>query len=308
TQNTFWAVNMGKMTHYDPIHETEYLIRLDLKHAERLGILRHLVSTYDPHSDRISIGYDGPGPKILSFAPLLDLEIIPLNQCIRTVLQRCEEAVGQKVEIEFAVTFDPALKHPARFGILQARPMVVSDAVVDVDLPEMTGSRVLVASENVMGNGIMDTLSDIIYVKPEAFDPGLTREVARELDGLNRQLVKDGNRYILIGFGRWGSSDPWLGIPVNWGQISGARVLVEATLPNMIVDLSQGSHFFHNLSSFQVGYFAVRHHGPYRIDWEWLNCQDIVQDNTLTRHVRTRVPLMVKMDGRHSRGLITYDK
>lgn len=308
SQNTFWAVNMGQMTHYDPIHETEYLIRLNLKDADTLNVLQHLVSTYDPAGDRVNIGYDGPGPKILNFAPLLDLELVPLNQCIRTVLKKCEEALDQKVEIEFAVTFDNDLKTPVRFGLLQARPMVVSDEVVALEETEMSGANVLVASNNVMGNGIHQNLTDIVYVKPDVFESRLTREIGRELESLNRSLVKQGRRYVLIGFGRWGSSDPWLGIPVNWGQISGARVLVEATLPNMIVDLSQGSHFFHNLSSFQVGYFAVEHHGRYRIDWNWLDRQDVIEEKALTRHIRLRTPLTVKMDGRHSRGLIAHDQ
>ncbi|MBN1296528.1 hypothetical protein JXA80_07085 [bacterium] len=306
TQNAFWAISMGHVPLYDPIHETEYMVRLHLDEADRLGVLRHIVSTYDPQSDRINIGYDGSGPKLVTFSPMLDLEVIPLNDCIRRILTLCEEALEHQVEIEFAVTFDRDLSQPARFGLLQARPMVVSDAIVTIESAEMTAPGVRVASENVMGNGVWNDLMDVVFVKPDVFDAKYTREIALELEVINRGLIKQGTRYVLIGFGRWGSSDHWLGIPVNWGQISGAKVLVEATLPNMIVDLSQGSHFFHNLSSFQVGYFALRYEGPYRIDWDWLMQQEIVSDHRFTRHIRLTHPLVVKLDGRQSRGLIYH--
>ena len=153
-----------------------------------------------------------------------------------------------------------------------------------------------------MGNGIEDELVDFVYVKPETFDAKSTRAIAREIDQLNRALVAEKSPYILIGFGRWGSSDPWLGIPVQWGQIAGARVIVEATLPQMNVEASQGAHFFHNLSSFRVSYLTVNHQDSPGIDWDWLNAQETVVETDHVRHVRASRPVLVKVDGRSGRG------
>ena len=306
TQNRFWSINMGKPPAYDPSKETEYLVQNGLDTADYDNVLRHLVSTYNAASDRIDLGYEGSGPKLLTFAPLLDLEIIPINKCIKELLQVCEEIIGEKVEIEFAVTLDQNLKKPARFGLLQARPMVVSHEEVNLEFDEMQGVHVLTASENVMGNGIIDDLIDIVYVKPDVFDAKNTPVIAQELERINQNMLKQNRKYLLIGFGRWGSSDHWLGIPVNWGQISRARVMVEATLPNMYVDLSQGSHFFHNITSFQVGYFSVRHSGPYGIDWNWLDRQNVIEEMPYTRHVRVKSPLTVKLDGKNGRGVIRH--
>lgn len=307
SQNSFWAVNLGKPGNYDPLKETEYLLQLNLKDADYDNVLNHIVSTYHADSDRIDIGYESNGAKVVTFAPILDLEIFPLNKCIRQVLTYCEEALEQKVEIEFALTFDNTLTNPVRFGLLQARPMVVSDEVVDLSEEEMNGSMVLAASDSVMGNGRKEGIVDIVYVKPDIFEAKNTPKIAAELDTINRELRQANRKYLLIGFGRWGSSDPWLGIPVNWGQINGAGVIIEATLPNMYVDLSQGSHFFHNLSSFQVGYLAVRHSGPFKIDWAWLDAHPPVKDMEFTRHIRIEAPLVVKLDGRCGRGVIIHD-
>lgn len=307
SQNTFWAVNLGKPRFYDPLKETEYMLQLDLRHADYDNVLRHIVSTYNADSDRLDLGYDGSGAKVITFAPILDLEVFPLNRCIRLLLQYCEEALEQKVEIEFALTFDTNLKDPVRFGLLQARPMVVSDEVIELSMDEMKGPGVLAASENVMGNGIKTGITDIVYVKPDVFESKHTPKIAFELDKINRELRRTGRKYLLIGFGRWGSSDHWLGIPVNWGQINGAGVIIESTLPNMYVDLSQGSHFFHNLSSFQVGYFAVHHSGPYAIDWGWLARHTAEMDMEFTRHIRIDKPLVIKLDGRTGRGVIIHE-
>jgi len=299
TQTDFWAVNMGKPPAFDPIRETEYLTKLNLADAEYDGTLRHLASTYDPRSDRIVMGTGVSGPRVLTFSPLLILNDIPLNDLIHGLLKLCEEALKAPVEIEFAATFNPT-----RFGLLQVRPMVVSQEVVEIAVEEMRAEDVLLASETVLGNGIINTIRDVVYIRPEIFEAKNTPLIAAELETINRKLVEAGQPYLLIGFGRWGSSDPWLGIPVNWGQVSGARVIVEATLPNMDKEISQGSHFFHNLASFQVCYFAVRHSGKYQIDWQWLAAQPAITETQFVRQVRLRQPLLVKVDGRSGRGVI----
>jgi hypothetical protein len=182
--------------------------------------------------------------------------------------------------------------------------MVVSQAEVALGEEELAGPDVLVASAAVLGNGEDATLRDVVYVRPEVFDASRTREIAAELAAIDRDLADAGRRYLLIGFGRWGSSDPWLGIPVEWSQISGARAIVEATLPAMNVERSQGSHFFHNITSFQVFYFQVHHAGPHRVDWAWLDGQPAATETPRVRHVRLAEPLRVRVDGRSGRGVI----
>jgi hypothetical protein len=155
-----------------------------------------------------------------------------------------------------------------------------------------------------MGNGIRDEIRDVVFLKPEEFEARHTPRIASELERINQTLADAGHRYLLIGFGRWGSSDPWLGVPVKWAQISGARVMVEATLPEMNPDLSQGAHFFHNLISFHVLYLSLGHAGKYRIDWEWLNRHEVIAETEFVRHIRLPNPLTIKVDGKRGRGVV----
>jgi hypothetical protein len=306
TQSRFWAVNVGKPPAYDPIRETEYLFNLGLQEAEEDGVLPLLASTFDPQSDRLLPGTDVRGPRVLNFAPLLVYEVLPVGQLIRTLLRVCEDAVGLPVEIEFAVTLGAEPVRQARLGFLQVRPMNVSDECVEIADEEMTGERVLAASEDVMGNGRVNSLCDIVYVRPETFEARRTPVIAEEVAAVNRILRGENRPYVLIGFGRWGSTDPWLGIPVNWSQISSAKVIVEAMLPQMNVEPSQGSHFFHNLSSFQVSYFCVPPGGG-PLDWEWLERQPAVSETGYVRQLRLPRPLEIRVDGRTRRGVICHD-
>ena len=305
TQTRFWAVNMGPAPAFDPVAETEYLTELDLSDAEYDGTLRYLASTYDGRSDRLWPGIGAAGPRVLNFAPLLDLEEYPLNALIRSLLAACESSVGADVEIEAAMTFPGAGDDAPYFGFLQVRPMVAPESSVDIGREELSGSDVLAGSERAMGNGRIEGVTDVVYVIPEKFDAKFSRRIAQELGTLNSALVNAGRPYLLIGFGRWGSSDPWLGIPVTWSQVSGARVLVEARLPGVNVDPSQGSHFFHNLSSFQVAYFTVRHEAEEGgIDWAWLARQKPVEETEFIRHVSLSDALEILVDGRTGRGVI----
>ena len=309
TQVNFWAVNMGHVASYDPVVETEYLVKCGLQDAEEDQVLRYLASTYDSRSDRLSVGVGIRGPRALTFAPLLSLEEFPLNDLVRSLLRLCAEALQAPVEIEFAVTFpvddDEA---PAEFGFLQVRPMAVSDAVVEIDLAAIPREDLLLASGRVMGNGVVADVRDIVYVRPECFEARHTPAIAQELARINLGLVDAGRPYLLIGFGRWGSSDPWLGIPVEWSQINGARAIVEATLPAMNVDLSQGSHFFHNISSFDVSYFSVPFDGDVAIDWAGLARRPAVRETELVRHVRLDQPLLIEVDGRQGTGAIRWSQ
>lgn len=307
TQTEFWTVNMGPAPAHDPIAETEYLVIGSLTDAEDDGVLKPIASTYDAQSDRLTMGTGNPGPRVLTFAPILELEDVPLNRIVEKLSAVCKDAANSNVEIEFAMTLDPRHGLPARFGFLQLRPTLVSDELVEVDEQLLRSKRALVATETVLGNGVYDALHDVVYVKPTAFEAKHTPAIANELEAINRTLVTAGSPYILMGFGRWGSSDPWLGIPVTWPQISGARVIVEATLPEMNVDASQGSHFFHNMTSFRVQYFTVHHSGPYEINWSWLDELSALIETEFVRQVRTAQPLRAAVDGRTGRGVILHE-
>jgi len=305
TQTGFWAVHMGPVP-YDPVNEAEYLVRCGLNLAEWDDVLRFVASTYDRASDRLSLGLGAPGPRAVTFGPILELDEIPLNAIVLRLSQACRAALESEVEIEFAMTLDRQRGLPARFGFLQVRPMMVAGEQVEVEQADLVHARALVASESVLGNGESSTITDVVYVKPGSFEARHTRSVVAELDPLNAGLQSEKRPYVLIGFGRWGSSDPWLGIPATWPQLCGARVIVEATLPDMDVEATQGSHFFHNMISFNVQYFTVRHDGPYRIAWEWLDGQSAVSETRFLRHVRLAAPLEIRVDGRRRRGLILH--
>jgi hypothetical protein len=307
TQTRFWAVNMGDPPPHDPIRETEYLVQPGLGDAEADGALRYLVSTYDPGSDRLNPGLDARGPRALTFAPILGSRLMPFNDLIRRLMDLSEDVIESHVEIEFAIDLHREEALPARLGFLQVRPMMVAGDAVDVSSDELAGDHVLLASEKALGNGARNDLVDVVFIRPETWDPAATGVIARELEKINHELVAAGRNYVLIGFGRWGTSDPSLGIPVAWGQISGARVIVEATLPDVQPDLSQGSHFFHNVLSFQVLYLSLEHHGPYEIDWSWLTAQPIAQSAAHATHVRLESPLSVRVDGSTGRGVMTHD-
>ncbi|MBU0507911.1 PEP/pyruvate-binding domain-containing protein [bacterium] len=307
TQREFWAVNMGKPPTFDPTKETEYMIQPGLAEAEADETLRFVASTYDPQADRMNPGIENPGPRAVTFAPILFYEQLPLNRLVQKLLKLCEAAVGAPVEIEFAVTLGKKRALPARFGFLQVRPMMVSTEEVEIGEGEMTGDRVLLASDTVLGNGTVEDIRDVVYVRSDSFEARHTPAIAGEIAAMNRPLAAEKRPYLLIGFGRWGSSDPWLGIPVKWAQISGVKTLVEATLPTMNVELSQGSHFFHNLASFQVSYFSVRHDGPFHVDWNWLENQPCVSETPLVRHIRLTKPLHVRVDGRSRQGVVHHE-
>ncbi|PIQ35391.1 MAG: hypothetical protein COW63_00480 [Bacteroidetes bacterium CG18_big_fil_WC_8_21_14_2_50_41_14] len=304
TQTKFWAVNMGTAPAYDPLKETEYLAQPDLEKAEEDKTLRWVASTLDPHSGRLVMGVGKNGARLLNFAPLLRLDDIPFNQLIIHLLHLCEQDYGTAVEIEFAMTFAPGQK--PKFGFLQVRPMVVSTEEVEVNTVELKEPDVLCSSPKVLGNGINNDILDIVYMKPGVFDASLTQKIALEIDHMNELLCKEKKPYLLIGFGRWGTSDAWAGIPVNWGQISGAKTIVEAPLAGMNSELSQGSHFFHNVTSFRVLYFSVPYSGEYPINWDWLNSQHIVNETEAIKHVRLQQPLSIKVDGRSGRGVIQF--
>jgi hypothetical protein len=299
TQNEFWAVNMGEPPEYNPVKETEFMQQYNLQAAEADGVLRYVASTFDTQSDRFSVGVAEKGPRAITFAPLLAAEVLPFNRLVKAVLTECAKELETAVEIEFAMTFNPH-----HFALLQVRPMVIPSGNLEVTDSDLCRKGNLAASELVLGNGMLDTISDVVYVKPEKFDLKYTRKIAEELESINRILLSENRPYILIVFGRLGTFDPWLGIPVAWGQVCGARVIVEATQENVKVELSQGSHYFHNLINLGVLYFSMPFTSPHRLDWKWLVKQKDGHDMEFIRHIETTAPFKIKVDGRSGRGFI----
>jgi hypothetical protein len=248
------------------------------------------------------MGVGKPGPRLLNFAPILRLGEIPLNDLLIELLRLAEENEGAPVEIEFAMTFSDSGPH--KFGFLQVRPMAVSHEKIELSPEEMSGARVLASSEMVLGNGSSENIRDVVFVRKDRFDPLKTYEIRAGLEQLNKSLVKNKVPYLLIGFGRWGTSDPTCGIPVNWGQISGAQAIIEASLANVNFEQSQGSHFFHNVTGFGVHYFSIPFERTDTIDWNWLERQPAAEETQFIKHIRLDQPLTIKVDGQHGIGTI----
>ncbi len=304
SQTGFWAVSMAVPGEYDPSRETEYLAKVGLQTAGEDGTLGYVCSTYDSASDRLVMGRSGPGAPLLDFSPILKGKTVPLNDLIVRLLRVSEELLKTAVEIEFALALDPLRSRESRFGFLQVRPMVCGAQGVEVNLQRMESRPAVVLSRSVLGNGVLEGLRDVVYVKPESFEAAATARIAREVQAVNESLLRQHRAYILIGFGRWGSTDPWLGIPVEWSQISAARVIVETGLAQMSPEPSQGSHFFHNLTGLGIIYFYVRESGEERIDWAWLFRQPVKAESRYVRHVVTRAGLEVLANGRKGEGVI----
>lgn len=300
TQTRFWAVMMGKPPEWNPLTETEYMVQSSIKTAEEHGVLSQLCSTYDPSSDRIYSGLFGRGPRVIDFSPMLQANTLPLNDLILQILHACESECGEKVEIEFALDWSGKLEDPVTFALLQTRPMNISAQMVDIEPLTSRPEDLFIRSEHVLGNGEDESIRDIVFIRPDTFDMARTMDIASEIGDMNRALTD--TFYLLLGFGRWGSSDPWLGVPVCWGQISGARAIVEAPWEKGRIEMSQGSHFFHNMTALGVFYFSIW--SQEHIDWEWLQQQEIVQQTQWLKHVRLESPIHVAVDGRTGKGVI----
>lgn len=302
TQRKFYALDLGNMAHTFETDDAFNLKSLTIKDAEAHGSIRLISSTYDPYDQVIHEGFYPGGRKIISYANILQHDCFPLADTIDRLLNIGKSEMGRPVEIEFAMNIEGDMAH---FYLLQIRPIVDNKETVDEDLTVIPQGDTVLTAESALGNGIVTDVTDIVYVKTENFNAANNRLIAEEIERLNRQLTGEERSYILIGPGRWGSSDEWLGIPVKWPHISGARVIVECGLENYRIDPSQGTHFFQNLTSFGVGYFTIN---PFRqdgwLDKEWLDAQPAEHETQFIRHIRRDAPFVIKMDGRHSRGVV----
>ena len=305
TQTRFYALDLKNMAEAFSVDDAFNLVKLGLKDADAEGSLKYIVSTYDPYDQIIRDGYYPGGRKILSFVNILQHDVFPLADTLDQILRIGQQEMGRPVEIEFAVNMDPSDHTRATFYLLQIRPIVDNKEIMDEDLSLVKNEETILSSTSVLGHGIVGDVQDIIYVKTGAFNSSNNQLIAYEIEKMNRSFTDQEKGYVLVGPGRWGSSDSWLGIPVKWPHISNARVIVECGLENYRVDPSQGTHFFQNLTSFGVGYFTVN---PFKgdgwFDEAFLNAQPAVEETEYLRHVRFDAPITIKMDGKKSLGVV----
>lgn len=309
TQTTFNALDVSSLTFTPTTDDSSNILTLDLKEAEKDGRLGGIASTYDPNDELIRDGLYEGGRKLITFSGILKHKLFPLPSILQAALETGQREMGHPVEIEFAAMLNPSDKKVGTFYLLQIRPIVESSDAVVENLEAISNEETIIKSRRILGNGIINDIYDFVYVKPESFDPSTSREIVEEISALNDKLQDEGRYYVLIGPGRWGSSDPWLGIPVKWFQIANARTIVEAGLESYRIDPSQGTHFFHNLTSLQVGYFTIN---PYMkdgfYDLDFLKDQPAWFEAKYIRHVRFNNPIIIKMDSKKSIGVVLKPK
>jgi len=308
SQTEFYAVDLSKHDFNLLEGEDAGLVKPDIYEAEKQGTLKHCVSVFDPDNNSISAGLDKAGPRIINFGNILKYNYIPLAKTIDFVLDIVKEALGSPVEIEFAVDLNRDKKLRASFYVLQIKPMLGKMEDYNVNMDEIDKEDIILFAEKGMGNGMIDNIHDIIYIDKAKFDKSKTVEMAAEIGKINDEMVKSGTPYILIGPGRWGTRDRWIGIPVNWPQISNAKVIVETSLEGYPLDASSGSHFFHNVTSANVGYLSVQpEKSKSFINFEMLHAQEPVKETTYFRHVRFKDPVKVRMDGKKRISVVTVE-
>lgn len=305
TQTRFYALDLKNIGDDFSIDDGFNLLKLHVKEAEKDGSLHYIASTYDPYDMVIRDGFYPGGRKLITFANILQHDVFPLARILQLVLQHSAEEVRRPVEIEFAANLDKDKGRSGTFYLLQIRPIVDNKEVLDEDLTVIPDEEMILRSDNSLGHGIMDDIYDIIYVKTDGYSASNNQLIAYEIEKINKEFLNAGKNYVLVGPGRWGSSDTWLGIPVKWPHISAARVIVEAGLTNYRVDPSQGTHFFQNLTSFGVGYFTINSYmndGVY--DQEFLNSLPAESETKFLRHIRFEKPIVIKMDGKKNIGVV----
>ncbi len=305
TQKYFYALDMNPDSFVPSPDDTINLMKLEVQDALADGTLRMAASSYDHGNNTINDSMDHPGRKIITFSNILTHGNYPLAEILDNLLQLGHQAMNNPVEIEFAIDANKEGTALQTFNLLQIRPIVVNEQSINFRIDNIIPENVIIFSEKALGNGIYYNLSDILYVKPTAFHASKSQDIARELEKINEKFIGEQRQYILIGPGRWGSSDPWLGIPIKWAHISAARIIVESGLEHFRVDPSQGTHFFHNLTSFGVGYLTVNHYmkdGIY--DVAYLDGLQALDETPFFRHIRFEKPLKVEIDGRTNKAVV----
>ena len=303
-QNLFYSVNLKKTANLTLQADEDYVYeKMPVSQAYKDGALEYIGSTYSAENDCIYDNVNHTGLKLITFAPILKYDRLPLTKIIQDLMLMGKKAFGSDVEIEFAINIPKDKNKPAEFNFLQIRPIVIGKEAHQVNLEETTDTWCF--SKQTIGNGYYDDIKDIIYVDPENFDLKESMQIAREIGTLNKILAQEGRRCILIGFGRIGTADRWLGIPLTWEQMSQSLIIVEVERRELRPEPSLGSHFFHNLTATGMGYFHVPFAGDHgTIDWQWLISQPVLQQTKYVKLIRREEAFKVKIDGRNFQGVI----
>lgn len=309
SQVNFYAVDLSqKNVDYIKTGELTSMALLDISEAEKHGTLKHLASVYNPDNDRLESGIDTYGPRVINFANILKFDYIPLAQTISAMLDTIKEALGSPVEIEYAVNLDKAENGLPSFYLLQIKPLVNNQLSADIEIEQSDKSRSVLYTESSLGNGEITNIKDVIYIDKANFDKMKTLEMVKEIEMLNQTMLRQDKQYILIGPGRWGTRDQYLGLPVVWSQISNAKIIVEISLANFPLDSSLGSHFFHNVTSMNIGYLSVLDTSYTDfIRWDILDNQKIIRQTKYFKHVQFNKPLTILMNGKKRISNILYN-
>jgi CheY-like chemotaxis protein len=301
SQRFFFSLKMGGPYPEEGIHEDVNLAKREIDDAAADWPMKMLASTYIPEEHRMRDTTSIPGYRVLTFAQVLKYDLFPLAELLSDVLEIGSEGMGCPVELEFSVNWPTDQKRKPEFALLQLRPMTARAELGQVEISEADIARAFCHSLHALGNAEKSDMADILYVKPDVFDAGRTPDVARQIGVLNAGLLQKGKKYLLIGPGRWGSADRWLGIPVSWAEICGVGAMVETSSPELKAEPSQGSHFFHNISTLGINYVTVTNSKEDFLNWSWLTSLSIVNETEFVAHVQLAKPFVLKVDGRSSR-------
>jgi CheY-like chemotaxis protein len=303
-QRYFYALTMDAFPDNFGFEEDGTLARLEVEDAAGHPVVKSLCSSYSHEDHRIRDSANAAGHLVLTFAQVLKYQSFPLSEILADVLELGRKGMGTPVEIEFAVDHPFAADRRPEFAFLQIRPMGLSSSQMAVEIEPQDMTEAFCFSTSAMGNGIYQDLEDIIFVKPEAFDSARTIDIAAEIGAVNKRLEPESRRFLLIGPGRWGSADRWLGIPVHWKDISGVSTIVETASDVLKADPSHGTHFFHNITSLGISYITVTRNGRDFIDWDWLNSIPAETETTFVKHVRLEKPMTIMIDGKRSKAVL----
>ncbi len=304
SQKYYYGIDLTKKE-FDILNDDPYIERLNLSDAIKDKALTKIADSYDFESDTLREGFFGEGSPVITFSQQLKHSIFPLAELVERILKIGERALGSSIEIEFAGNFKKLPNEKNVFSILQIRPFLQQEVLLTEDYGSVDMSQILAYSNHVSGNLLRKDIRDIVYVKPETFDKTQTQEMVEEIDNLNSLLTKEDKPYLLIGFGRWGTADRFLGIPVKWSNISGTRAIIETSLKDFTVDFSQGTHFFHNIVTANIGYFYIKHNQEnHFIDWDWLKSKTPKHELKYVNHVSLEEPLIVRIDAKNKEGMI----
>jgi CheY-like chemotaxis protein len=305
TQKYFYSLDLSSESFVPSVDDAVNLFKLKIKEAENDGTLKHVTSIFDYDSNMLRDGFVERGKKVVTFSNILNHNVFPLAEIVSELLEIGQKEMNLPIEIEFAINLDVPKGTPGIFNFLQIRPIVDNDQAFTYKLNEVNPEDTIIYSSSGLGNGVFNNIRDFVYVKPDSFNASKTKLIAGKVDAINQKMIAEEKNYVLVGPGRWGSADPWLGIPINWTQISAARIIVESGLENYRIDPSQGTHFFQNLTSFGVGYLTLN---PYLndgfFDIDFLNTQDAIYEDEFIRHIRFSKDLTILIDGRNNTAVI----